>query len=32
MRSRIGRVEAEVGQGDWRGRVVGLGKEAEGEG
>ena len=29
MRGRTGRVEAETGQGDWRGEV---GKEAEGEG
>ena len=29
MRGRIGRLEAETGQGDWRGEV---GKEAEDEG
>ena len=30
MRGRTGRLEAEIGQGDWRGG--GLGKEAEGKG
>ena len=29
VRGRTGRVEAETGQGDWRGEV---GKEAEGKG